>query len=40
MLLVLAVASLGVVMNGLSSSLPERRLIWTPYALASAVLGT
>jgi hypothetical protein len=40
MLLVLAVyASLGVVMNGHSSSLPER-LIWTPYALASAVLGT
>jgi hypothetical protein len=38
-LLVLAIyASLGVVMNGVSSSLPEK-LIWTPYALASALLA-
>jgi hypothetical protein len=38
-LLVLAIfASLGVVMNGASPSLPER-LIWTPYALISAVLA-
>jgi hypothetical protein len=38
-LLALAIyASLGVVMNGFSSSLPER-LIWTPYALATAALA-
>jgi hypothetical protein len=38
-LLALAIfASLSVITNGVSSSLPER-LIWTPYALASAVLA-